>query len=50
MAVEIIKSTVLFMVFLTTILLGGMMPWFIKVFLGPSKHGEERDSVRVSLL
>jgi hypothetical protein len=49
MAVQVIKSTVLFMVFLTTILLGGMMPWFIKTFLGSSNH-DHKDSIKVSFL
>jgi hypothetical protein len=48
-AVEVIKSTVLFMVFSTTIILGGMMPWFIKIFLGGSKHNL-KDSIQISFL
>ena len=37
------------MVFLTTILLGGMMPWFIKTFLGSSNH-DHKDSIKVALM
>ena len=38
------------MVFLTTILLGGLMPWFIKVFLGTPSHDDLKDSIKVSFL